>query len=38
VVSNVEGIEKLQNDVLSYLNKQKSGYDALTNLINTDYD
>ncbi len=38
VASNVEGIEKLQNDVMDYLDKQKSGYDALANLINTDYE
>ncbi len=38
VVSNIEGIEKLQNDVMGYLNKQKSGYDALADLINTDYE
>lgn len=38
IVSNIEGIEKLQTDVISYLDSQKSEYDKLANLINNDYD
>jgi hypothetical protein len=38
VVSNVKGIENLQSDVLNYLDKQKTDYDELADLINNDYD
>ena len=38
VVPNVGGMEKLQSDVISYLDKQKLEYDELANLINTDYE
>ena len=38
IESNVEWLNKVKNDVLSYLNDQKSEYDALADLINTDYE
>jgi hypothetical protein len=38
VVSNVKGIENLENNVMNYLDKQKEGYDNLADLINNDYD
>jgi hypothetical protein len=38
VISNVKGIENLENDVMNYLDKQKEGYDNLADLINNDYD
>ncbi len=38
VESNVQGLEKLQKDVIAYLDEQRSGYNELATLINTDYE
>ena len=38
IKSNVEWLEKVQNQVLAYLDKEKTQYDSLSELINNDYD
>lgn len=38
VKPNIEWLEKVENDVIDYLNTEKSNYDKLADLVNTDYD
>ena len=35
---NIDGIENLKNDVMNYLDAEKSDYADLAKLINEDYD
>ena len=38
IVPNEEWIERVRDTVISYLDEQKTNYDSLADLINTDYD
>ena len=38
ISANIDGIDNLKNEVITYLDKERANYDDLANLINNDYN